>query len=141
MKALFLIGRLLFGGFFAFNGLNHFLQLGFMAGYAEMKGVPAPAIAVALTGVLLILGGLSILFGAWPRVGVALIVIFLLPTSFIMHDFWSLSDGMQRTVEMTNFMKNIALTGAALMLLAIPAPWQAGLPRPGRHANVTGTAS
>ncbi len=127
MKALFITGRILFGGFFAFNGLNHFLQLGFLAGYAQMKGVPAPTLAVALTGVLLLAGGLSILFGAWPRVGIALLVIFLLPTSVMMHDFWSVADEMQRAGEMVNFMKNMALAGAALMLLAVPEPWPASL--------------
>lgn len=123
MKALFVAGRILFGGFFAINGLNHFFQLGFMAGFAQMKGVPSPAFAVALTGVLLLAGGLSILFGAWPRVGVALLMVFLLPTSVIMHDFWSVPDPMLRTVEVTSFMKNMALAGAALMLLAVPEPW------------------
>lgn len=134
MKALFITGRILFGGFFAFNGLNHFLQLAFMAGYAQMKGVPAPTFAVALTGVLLVAGGLSILFGAWPRVGIALLVIFLLPTSVMMHDFWSVADQMQRVAEMTSFMKNMALAGAALMLLAVPEPWPASFSqrRPGR---------
>jgi len=129
MKALFIAGRVLFGGFFAFNGLNHFLQLGFMAGYAQMKGVPAPALAVALTGVLLLAGGLSILVGAWPRIGVALLVLFLLPTSLIMHDFWSVPDPMQRVAEMTSFMKNMALAGAALMLVAIPEPWARSVSR------------
>jgi putative oxidoreductase len=123
MKALFIAGRVLFGGFFAFSGLNHLLQLGFMTGYAQMKGVPAPAFAVALTGVLLLAGGLSTLFGTWPRIGLALIVVFLFPTTVIMHGFWSVPDPMQRTVEMTSFMKNMALAGAALMLLAVPEPW------------------
>lgn len=128
MNAFFLLGRLLFGGFFAFNGINHFLQLGYMAGYAGMKGVPAPTVAVALTGVMLLLGGLSVLLGAWPRIGVALIVLFLLPTSVMMHDFWNVQDPMQQVGEQVNFMKNLALTGAALMLLAIPVPWQASYP-------------
>ncbi len=130
MKTLFILGRLLFGGFFAFNGIGHFLQLGPLAGYARMKGVPAPEAAVILTGLLLLLGGLSIVFGAFPRLGVILIVIFLLPTSFMMHDFWSVTDQMQKTAEMVNFLKNIALAGAALMFLAIPQPWPAGFPRP-----------
>lgn len=129
MKALFLIGRVLFGGFFAFNGINHFLQLGSMAGYARMKGVPMPDAAVAVTGVMLLAGGLSILLGAWPRIGVALIVLFLLPTSFMMHAFWTVADPMQRVGEQINFMKNLALAGAALMLLAIPEPWPASFGR------------
>jgi len=127
-NALFVVGRLLFGGFFAFNGIGHFLQTDSLAGYAKMKGVPAPEAAVILTGVLLLLGGLSILTGAFPRVGVALIVVFLLPTSFMMHDFWTVADPMQRTAEMVGFLKNIALAGAALMFLVIPEPWPASFP-------------
>jgi uncharacterized membrane protein YphA (DoxX/SURF4 family) len=134
MKAFIVVGRVLFGGFFAFNGLNHFLQLGFMAGFAEMKGVPAPTVAVALTGVLLLAGGLSIVLGAKPRAGIALLVVFLLPTSVVMHDFWTVPDPMQRVVEMTSFMKNMALAGAALMLLAIPEPWLASVSARGADA-------
>ena len=39
MNELFLIGRLIFGGFFAYNGLNHFLSLAGTAQYAAAKGV------------------------------------------------------------------------------------------------------
>lgn len=127
MKALFVLGRVLFGGFFLFNGLGHFMQLGFLAQYAGMKDVPAPAAAVAVTGVMLILGGASILLGARPRIGIALIVAFLLPTSVIMHDFWTVPDQMPRAAEMVNFLKNLALAGAALMLTAVPEPWPASL--------------
>lgn len=127
MKALFVLGRVLFGGFFLFNGLGHFMQMGFLAQYAGMKGVPMPAAAVAVTGIMLILGGTSILLGAWPRIGLALIVAFLLPTSVIMHNFWAVPDQMPRAAEMVNFLKNLALAGAALMLTALPEPWPASL--------------
>lgn len=127
MKALFVLGRVLFGGFFLFNGLGHFMQLGFLAQYAGMKGVPAPAAAVALTGIMLMLGGGSMLLGARPRIGIALIVAFLLPTSVIMHDFWTVPEQMPRAAEMANFLKNLALAGAALMMTAVPEPWPARL--------------
>ena len=57
---LFLLARVLFGGVLAFMGLNHFTGLDDMAGYAGSKGVPAPRLAVAFTGGLLVLGGLSV---------------------------------------------------------------------------------
>jgi len=87
MNALFLTGRVLFGGSFLLSGINHFMQLGATAAYAGMKGIPMPTVSVVMTGLLLVAGGLSILVGAWPRIGIALIVPFLVPTSFIMHDF------------------------------------------------------
>ena len=53
----FLIGRVIVGGFFLMNGFNHFAQLNMMTGYAKSKGIPAPALAVGGSGILLFLGG------------------------------------------------------------------------------------
>ncbi len=127
MKILFLIGRIIFGGYFTYSGLNHFLKLSMMAGYAKSKGLPYPSLAVAFTGILLLLGGLSILSGVFPRIGILFLVVFLLPTTFIMHNFWVVSDPQVKMIEMINFMKNMALLGATLMFLAIPTPWKMSL--------------
>ena len=60
MNAVFLIGRIIFGGFFLVNGINHFTMMSMMATYSEAKGVPAAGPAVVVTGLLLIFGGLSV---------------------------------------------------------------------------------
>lgn len=127
MDILFLVGRILFGGFFIFNGINHFQRLAMMSNYAKSKGVPLPSLAVALTGILLILGGLSILLGAFPIVGIILLALFLIPTSFMMHNFWTITDPQMKMGEMINFMKNMALLGALLMFVVIPVPWTFGV--------------
>ena len=123
MPTLFLIGRIIVAGFFLFSGFNHFMLLGMMSDYAKMKGVPLPSAAVAITGLMLILGGLSILMGVYPVVGVILLCAFLLPVSIIMHNFWKIQDAQMKMTEMTNFLKNMALLGAVLMFLSIPQPW------------------
>lgn len=127
MSILFLLGRIIFGGYFAFSGINHFLRLSGMAEYAKSKGVLYPHLAVAFTGILLLLGGLSILFGTYPRIGILFLLIFLLPTTFIMHNFWTIQDPQFKMIEMINFLKNLALLGATLMFLAIPTPWKFSL--------------
>lgn len=114
------VGRVLFGGFFLYNGINHFVNLEGMAGYAMSKGVPMPSFMVAASGVLLLLGGLSILLGFWTRIGAWLLVLFLVPTSFLMHNFWAIPDAQAAAGEMVQFMKNMALTGAALMVASVP---------------------
>lgn len=124
---LFLLGRVLFGGFFLMMGMNHFRQVTAMAGYAQSKGVPAPRLAVLGSGVVLLIGGLSVLLGACVQAGVGAIVIFFLPTNLLMHAFWKVTDPQARMGEMIQFLKNTALTGAALMLLAIPRPWPLSL--------------
>jgi putative oxidoreductase len=119
----FLIGRVIVGCFFLMNGFNHFAQINRTSGYAKSKGIPAPALAVGGSGVLLFLGGLSLLLGYHPTVGAALLVIFLLGVSFGIHNFWTVQDQQAKLGEMTNFLKNMAILGLLLMTLAIPGPW------------------
>ena len=44
-----------------------------------------------------------------------------------MHNFWTVAETQARTFERVNFEKDLALAGAALMLLAIPRPWPFGV--------------
>jgi uncharacterized membrane protein YphA (DoxX/SURF4 family) len=112
------LGRILFGGYFVFSGINHFKSLGMMAGYAKSKGTPLPKFSVASSGLLLLAGGFSVLFNVLPVIGYAALILFLIPVTFVMHAFWKIQDPMAKMGEMVNFMKNIALLGAVLMLAA-----------------------
>ena len=123
MEVLFLIGRIIYGGFFIMNALNHFGNLSAMAGYARSKGVLLPEAAVIVTGLMLLAGGLSVLLGYLPTVGLGLIMIFLVVVAFWMHGYWAVSDPMARMGEQVNFYKDLALAGAALMMTLLPQPW------------------
>src|SRR5206468_7139042 len=87
------------------------------------KGVPAASVAVQGTGVMLVLGGLSLLTGYKPKLGSALVAAFLAGVSPSMHAFWKESEPQQRQAEMINFMKNMALAGAAILAAGSPEPW------------------
>jgi putative oxidoreductase len=123
MDLLFLLGRVLFGGLFFYNGLNHFLHYEATRGYTAYKGVPLPAAATIVSGVWLFASGASIIAGFRPEVGLCLAVAFLLVATLKMHAFWTATDPAHRMEEWVNFQKNVALAGAALMMLAIPRPW------------------
>jgi putative oxidoreductase len=118
MDLLVLIGRILFVGIFLAGAAGHFTQTAGMTGYAQSKGVPAARAAVLAGGVLLLLGGLSVLLGIWADLGALLLVAFLVPTAILMHGFWSETDPQAKQMEMTQFFKDTALAGAALMLFA-----------------------
>lgn len=128
MKAAFLIGRLMFGGFFLYNGINHLKERKSLAQYAQTKNVPLAEAAVAGTGVVLIAGGASILLGIKPRLGTAAIAGFLAGVSPVMHDFWRVNEPNQRMNEMINFSKNMALLGSALALMGLDEPWPVSVP-------------
>jgi len=128
MKIPFLLGRIVFGGFFLYNGIHHFLERKSMAQYARAKNVPAPHVAVPATGAALVIGGASILLGIKPRLGALAIIGFLAGVSPSIHNFWAIEDPNQRMNEMINFSKNLALLGAALALMGVKEPWPASVP-------------
>ncbi len=123
MDYLFLLGRILFGGYFLKSAWSHFTKTKGLAGYAASRSVPMPTLAVVFTGFLLLIGGLGIVYGVWISWAVLALVLFLVPVTFIMHPYWKDADPNMKMMNSVNFWKNLALLGAVLMLLAIPEPW------------------
>lgn len=113
MKYLVLIGRILYAGIFLMAVTSHFKPD--TIGWAASKGVPMPNFLVPASALIAFLGGLSIVAGYKARIGAWLIVIFLVPVTFWMHAFWKETDPMMMQMQMSNFMKNLSLLGAALM--------------------------
>lgn len=120
---MFLIGRIMFGGFFIYSGIGHFLRIGTLAGFAGAKGVPLPEAAVVVTGLLLLAGGLSILLGTYTSIGLTCLLIFLAPVTLWMHTFWSDTDPNMKMMSSVFFARNVALMGAILMMFIIRTPW------------------
>ena len=109
-----LAGRLMFAMIFVGSGMGHLMQLKATSDYARAKGVPAPEAATVVSGLMILAGGLLIALG-WHRfIGAGLVFLFTAPAAFMMHAFWKETDPMMRQMEMAQFMKNIALAGAAL---------------------------
>jgi len=129
MDDLFLLGRLVFGGFFLYSGMHHFWATPMLTQFAAQKGVPMPEAAVMLSGALLIVGALCVLLGILPRLGLACIAVFLIGVTPVIHNFWAAPDGQAQQMELGNFMKNAALLGSALMMTAIPTPWPLSVDR------------
>lgn len=121
MDILVLIGRVLFAAIFLTSAAGHLTQTKMMAGYAASKGVPAPVLVTIGSGVLILVGGLSVLLGIWADLGALLLVVFLIPAAVLMHGFWKEADPQARQMEMVHFQKDVALAGAALMLFAFIA--------------------
>jgi putative oxidoreductase len=84
--------------------------------YARAYGTPLPELGVPLTGVVAIVGGLSVLLGIWADLGALLIAGFLVLITPFMHAFWKEQDPTQRQNQLFNFLKNTALLGGALVI-------------------------
>jgi putative oxidoreductase len=109
-----LAGRVLFSVIFIMSGFMHFSQQ--EIGYAAHTGVPMAGLLVPASGVLALVGGLSILFGYRAKVGARLLVLFLVPVTLMMHNFWAVKDPMVAQMQMAMFMKNVSMLGGALLI-------------------------
>lgn len=121
MDAVILIGRILFVLVFFGSAMGHLTQTASMAEYAKSRGIPAASAAVVASGILMLVGGLSVLLGVWADLGALLLVVFLVPTAVLMHAFWSETDAQAKQMEQIQFMKDMSLAGAALMVFAFVA--------------------
>ncbi|MFQ5570659.1 MAG: DoxX family protein [Rhodothermales bacterium] len=116
MDILVLMARVFFSMLFILSGFGHLSQRRMMAQYARSKNVPAPRLAVLVTGVMIIFGGFSVLLGAFVKYGALLLVVFLLVAAYMMHGFWRVDDPVARQNEMVHFMKDLSLAGAAFLI-------------------------
>ena len=113
-----LIGRVLFVVIFLGSAYQHLTMTDGMAEFAKSKGVPQPWLAVFGSGIVQGLGGLSVLLGIWADLGALLLFLFTLSTALIMHSFWKL-EGEARNMDQIQFVKDLALAGASLMLVGL----------------------
>ena len=90
-----------------------------MTGYATYKKVPAAKLAVIVSGLMILVGGLYIALGIYADLGALLIALFLIPAAFMMHAFWKESDATAKQTESIGFFKDLSLAGAALIIFAL----------------------
>jgi uncharacterized membrane protein YphA (DoxX/SURF4 family) len=111
-----LLGRLLFAGGLAVLALRNLTNLDGRIAYAEAKGVPAADRLVPAASGLLLGGSLGI--GLWklPRLSAGSVATFFLGVTPVMHDFWAVESDA-RGEELTSFLQNLTLLGAALTFL------------------------
>ena len=114
MRYALLAGRQLFSMIFIIASAGHFSPRTIDA--AAAHGVPLPGLLVPLSGLIALVGGLSVLLGFQTRLGAWLLVIFLVPVTVMMHNFWSVSDPMAHQIEKAMFLKNVTMLGGALVI-------------------------
>ena len=121
MTAVMAIGQILFALIFVNSGISHLTKLDAMTGYAKYKKVPAAKLSVVVSGLMILAGGIFVGLGIYADLGALLLAIFLIPTAFLMHNFWKETDPTAKMNETISFFKDLSLAGAALMIFALLA--------------------
>jgi len=114
MKYLVLLGRILYSAIFVMASFAHFSPQ--TIAYSAAQGVPLASIAVPLSGIMSLLGGLSLALGYRAKWGAWLLVLFLVPVTAMLHNFWAVADPMMAQMQQAMFMKNLAMLGGGFVI-------------------------
>jgi putative oxidoreductase len=112
-----LIGRIMLGAIFMLSGIGKLVYIDQTVQQITQVGIPGAHTLAIVAGVAEICGALSLIFGFLTRVGAVGLVIYLIPTTLLFHNFWAFAGEMQ-TNQMVNFMKNLAIIGGLLTVAA-----------------------
>jgi putative oxidoreductase len=82
-------------------------------------GIPLAKLMLVGAIVFELAGTFSVVLGYKPRIGATLLLIFLILATYFFHDFWHHKpDSREFEQQMTHFLKNVAIGGAMLLIIA-----------------------
>jgi len=117
-KGLVLTARALMALIFLIAGTRKLLAFAATAGYFAKLGLPAPEVLVAVSIVIEIGGGILLLIGYRQIIVAAVLAVFTIAAALSAHQFWAVSDPQVYAAQLNNFLKNVAMVGGFLMVIA-----------------------
>ncbi|MBI3067648.1 MAG: DoxX family protein [Betaproteobacteria bacterium] len=115
-----LIGRVLLALIFVYSGFGKITGFAGVAGYMAAKGIPLAEVALVLTIIIEVGGGLMLILGWKARWAALAIFLWLIPVTLVFHNFWAV-DAAQYQGQFNHFMKNVAIMGGMLYVMAFDA--------------------
>ena len=111
------LGHLFLSGVFITGGADAFLKPGGRVDKVSHAGIPEPEKAVVLNGAIMVVGGAALALGFFPKLAALVLLGSLVPTTLVGHPFWQEKDAASIKNQQVQFMKNLGLIGALLLVL------------------------
>ena len=119
-NVLALVGRILLAAIFIISGFGKITGWDGTAAYMASKGLPMVPALLALTIAIELGGGILLAIGYKARWAALAIFLFTIPVTLVFHNFWA-ADAAQVQMQQINFLKNLAIMGGMLMVVAFGA--------------------
>jgi putative oxidoreductase len=118
-----LVGRVLVAAIFLVSGFAKLTNVGETAAHMSGVGIPMAETLAVVAGLAEILGALAIGFGFLTRPGAIGLILFMIPTTLLFHNFWAF-EGAEQKMQMIRFLKNLTIIGGLSLLVAHgPGPY------------------
>ena len=111
------VGRSLIALIFLLSGFSKIGGFAQTAGFMASKGLPMAEVLLVLTIIIEIGAALMLIVGWQARLGAAALLLWMIPVTLVFHNFWAAAADQQQ-IEMIMFMKNLAMMGGLLYVMA-----------------------
>ncbi len=116
-------GRFLISLIFILAGVGKALDFKGAVDSLASTGIPGASVWIFIALVMELVGGILLLLGWFTPFAVYVLMIFLLPVTFIFHGFWNYPDA-ERALQLSIFLRNLTIYGGLLLLLSFgPGRW------------------
>ncbi len=116
-RGLAYVARGLIALLFLIAGLRKLLAFGMTVGYFAKLGIPMPEVVVVVSILVEIGGSILIVIGYRPVIVASVMAAFTIGSALIAHQFWAVSDPQIYSAQLNNFLKNVSIIGAFLMII------------------------
>ena len=113
-------GRILLALIFVMSGFTKLNGFEGTVGYIASKGLPLPQLGAVLAIVVELGAGILLVVGWQARWAATVLFLFLIPTTLIFHNFWSVAPA-HKAMQTIQFMKNLCIMGGMLYIMAFGA--------------------
>src|SRR6266542_3083072 len=100
-----LLGRILLGAIFVLSGLHKVMDPQGTQQYMAAMGMPWTPFFLVGAIILELAGGISLMLGAWTRIGTAALLVLMIPTTLIFHTHFADQN------QFIHFLKNLSMMG------------------------------
>jgi putative oxidoreductase len=116
-----LVGRLVLAWFFLSSSFAYGAQWHATVMLLALKDLPVPALLLFGAILLMIVGGISLVFGFYARAGALMLFAFTVCASVLLHDYWHIRDTATRAADYDIFARNMAIAGGLLLIVGMGA--------------------
>lgn len=115
-----LVGRILMALIFLKSGFGKITGFAGTAGFMASKGMPFAEVLLAGALVFELAGAIMLVLGWRVHWGALLLIVFMIPATLMFHNFWAV-DAAQYQNQLNHFLKNVAMVGGLLYVMAFGA--------------------
>lgn len=113
---LYFVARLFIAAIFLFGAAGKFFNYDSMAGYMQSKGLTNIPALLYIAAFVELFGGIALVINYKAKLAALVLFLFLIPVTYIMHDFWNLT-GPEQMQNLVHFFCNIAIAGGLILVM------------------------